>query len=423
MPTCGYSSFGECYGQRNSETQTQTRRICNCTWRRSVFLLLLCTVTLFYYYTNITPNWRTIWWKQYNATNVWSSSHSPKIVYPKPAMALKSLAKNVSTVTEPAIFKNAGEKLETSSVVTLSLTRPPTQMVNRPVQTPEPKPAPYVSPGPYVVEYPYEYHYVINEAKACEEKKPFLLLMVPVAPSNRAHRDIIRQTWGKETEVMGKVVKLFFVLGLQSGQPRPELQEQILKESQQYHDLIQSNFLDCYKNLTIKTMVMLKWMDSYCSAASYAMKIDSDVFLNLENLIKMLSNAPKTNYLSGLVARGAQVLRNPKSKWYLPVSLFPNPVYPRYALGFAYVLSVDLAKKLLEASYHVKALYIEDVYLGLCMQYLKIPPTDPPNWGYFHVFPVRYSRCAYSKIVATTLYTTTDRVWLWNNFKQPGPLC
>ncbi len=37
------------------------------------------------------------------------------------------------------------------------------------------------------------------------------------------------------------------------------------------------DFLDCYKNLTIKTMVMLEWLDSYCSSASYAMKIDSDV--------------------------------------------------------------------------------------------------------------------------------------------------
>ncbi|KAM9817124.1 beta-1,3-galactosyltransferase 1-like [Neosynchiropus ocellatus] len=415
MPTCGYSSYGECMGQRNNETQTQSRPICNCTWKRGIFFLLLCAVTLFYYYTYVTPNWRTTWWKQYDATKLWSSSHSPKFVYPKPAVALKPSAKNISTVTEPAIFKSTRKKLETSSV----RTRPTT----RPAQTPEPKPVPYVSPGPYVVEYPYEYHYVINEAEVCEEKKPFLLLMVPVAPSNRAHRDIIRRTWGKESEVMGKVVKLLFVLGMQSGQPEPELQETVLKESQQYHDLIQSNFLDCYKNLTIKTMMMLKWMDSYCSSASYAMKIDSDVFLNLQNLIKMLSNAPKTNYLSGLVARGAQVLRNPKSKWYLPVSLFPNPVYPRYALGFAYVLSIDLAKKLLEASHHVKALYIEDVYLGLCMQHLKIPPTDPPNWGYFHVFPVKYSRCAYSKLVATTLYTSTDRVGMWSNFKQPGPLC
>ncbi|GLD71416.1 beta-1,3-galactosyltransferase 2-like protein [Lates japonicus] len=244
-------------------------------------------------------------------------------------------------------------------------------------------PAPYVSPGPYLVEYPYEYKFIINEPQKCEEEKPYLVLIVPVAPANRAHRDVIRNTWGGESLVLGKVVKLFFLLGLQTGEGTEQLREQLLQESTEHRDLIQSDFLDCYKNLTIKTMMMLEWLDAYCSGASYAMKIDSDMFLNVPNLINMLSNAPKKNYMSGLVVRQAAVLRDQTSKWCLPVELYPHPRYPRYALGLGYVLSLDLPKKLVGASRHIKAVYIEDVYLGLCMKYLGISPTDPPRQGLF----------------------------------------
>ncbi|KAG7242441.1 hypothetical protein INR49_020154, partial [Caranx melampygus] len=282
-----------------------------------------------------------------------------------------------------------------------------------------PTPAPYVSPGPYLVEYPAEYRFIINEPQKCEQQKPFLVLIVPVAPQNTDHRRIIRNSWGNESLILGKVVSLFFLVGLHPGKDGEKIKEELLQESKEHHDLLQGNFVDCYKNLTIKTMVMLEWLDSHCSSASYAMKIDSDMFLNVPNLINMLLNAPKTNYMTGLVARGAAVLRDPTSKWFLPTEVYSQSQYPRYALGLGYVLSLDLPKKLVEASRHVKAVYIEDVYLGLCMQHLGIPPTDPPDWGFFNVFPVQYSRCAYSRLIATTTHENTDRLWVWTDFKKP----
>ncbi|XP_031179547.1 beta-1,3-galactosyltransferase 2-like [Sander lucioperca] len=330
--------------------------------------------------------------------------------------------------SKPTMTAFPQTEIITSSVATYATRRTTiaslvTQQMDQP-KTEPPTPVPYKSLGPYLVEYPYEYHFIINEPKKCEQEKPFVVLMVPVAPSNRAHRDVIRSTWGGESLVLDKVVKLFFLMGKKSGDGAAQLQEQLLQESAEHRDIIQSDFLDCYKNLTIKTMVMLEWLDVYCSAGTlYAMKIDSDMFLNVPNLVSMLLNAPKTNYMTGLVARGAAVLRDPNSKWFVPVELFPKPQYPRYALGLGYVLSLDLPKKLIAASRNVTALYIEDVYLGLCMEHLGIPPTDPPNWGYFQVIPVGYSRCAYSRLIATTTNQNTDRVSDWKDFKKPGKYC
>ncbi|KAF7703337.1 hypothetical protein HF521_022344 [Silurus meridionalis] len=213
-------------------------------------------------------------------------------------------------------------------------------------------------------------------------------------------------------------------LHYQSGpEGREELQQNILQESAEHHDIIQSDFLDSYKNLTIKTMVMMEWLATYCQNADYAMKIDSDMFLNLNSLMTMLLKAPKENYITGLVANGAIVLRNPSSKWYLPKNVFPEDFYPPYALGLGYVFSLDLANKIIEGAKQVQAVYIEDVFLGLCMRHLGIPYTRQADQSLFNVFPVPYNRCKYSKLIATTTYNLQHQVDSWKDLKRPGPPC
>ncbi|XP_051501457.1 beta-1,3-galactosyltransferase 2-like [Myxocyprinus asiaticus] len=279
------------------------------------------------------------------------------------------------------------------------------------------------APGPYYVAYPHKYHFVINEPKKCEQEKTFVVLIVPVSPGNAVSRDAIRSTWGTEKLVEDKVVSLLFLLGLPSPKEREKLQESLLQESENYHDLLQSNFLDSYHNLTIKTMVMLEWLTAYCQNASYAMKVDSDVFLNVKVLVKMLLSAPKENYMTGLVTRNGVVLRNPRSKWYLPKKVFAPAIYPPYALGLTYVFSLDLPKKLVEAAQHVKAVYIEDVYLGLCMKHLRISVTNPSDEGLFNLYPVRYNRCRYSKLIATTTRSLRDQIEFWKDLQTPGSPC
>nr|XP_046252477.1 beta-1,3-galactosyltransferase 1-like isoform X2 [Scatophagus argus]XP_046252483.1 beta-1,3-galactosyltransferase 1-like isoform X2 [Scatophagus argus] len=429
MPKSDFAEGGQRQRVVVGEELADSRRACSWSRRRCLFIILVFGAVLFVSNVDIkemVPGYNQKW--RYNATKWWppfreqeQNAFSPNVT--DSSISTVETSTSAFPHTETIMSTNLKDTTQTSHQTTDAslLTTNASLLVQQ--TTAPPSPVPYKSPGPYLVEYPYDYHFIINEPQKCEQQKPFLVLMVPVAPHNRKHRDIVRSTWGGESPVLDKVVMLFFLLGLHTGEGAEQLQDQLLQESKEHQDLIQSDFLDCYKNLTIKTMVMLEWLDFHCSSASYAMKIDSDMFLNVPNLINMLLNAPKTNYMTGLVARGGAVLRDKSHKWYVPVELYPHPQYPRYALGLGYVLSLDLPKKLVEASRHVKPLYIEDVYLGLCMQHLGIPPTDPPNWGYFNVFPVGYSRCAYSRLIATTTHENSDRLSNWKDFKKPGPYC
>ncbi|KAM4595563.1 beta-1,3-galactosyltransferase 5-like [Fundulus diaphanus] len=269
--------------------------------------------------------------------------------------------------------------------------------------------------------YPRNYQFVMDNAEVCKNNTPFLVLMVPVEPKNIAARDAIRQTWGKDRMVQDKVVLTLFMLGLSGGADVEELKQ----ENEQHHDLIQSNFMDTYLNLTIKTMVIMDWLATRCPTAAYAMKVDSDMFLNIDNLVIMLKmpGIPKMNYLTGMLMWNRPVVRSKNSKWYVPEELYPDSRYPTYTLGMGYVFSNDLPAKFMEVSKAIKPFNIEDAYIGMCIKKLGLSPTSPPNPSQFRAYSSKYNRCEFSKIITYILGSAEQLKNYWADYKKPGPHC
>lgn len=69
-------------------------------------------------------------------------------------------------------------------------------------------------------------------------------------------------------------VKVVFLLGQVEND---RIQRQIDEESYIYNDLIQENFIDTYDNLTLKTVMMLKWVKNNC--------VDKGKVLMLETVV------------------------------------------------------------------------------------------------------------------------------------------
>ncbi|XP_067091230.1 beta-1,3-galactosyltransferase 5-like [Osmerus mordax] len=277
---------------------------------------------------------------------------------------------------------------------------------------------------PYEVAYPQNYHFVLDQS--LRHEAPFLVLMVPVAPGNLVSRQVIRRTWGKEGVVLGRAVRVLFLLGMPGGAGVERQQEELKTESLEHHDLLQSDFLDSYFNLTIKTMVMLEWLSSRCPNASYAMKVDSDMFVNVHNLVSMLAapDTPTRNYITGIVRLNSNVVRDPTSKWYIPRMVYPSSKFPPYLIGNGYIFSLDLAGKLVEASKQVRAIYIEDAYLGMCLHYLGIALSYPPSSALFKLYPP-YSnrRCFYSSVVMTLMDSVNNLQAVWRDLQRFGSPC
>ncbi|XP_051980459.1 beta-1,3-galactosyltransferase 5-like [Xyrauchen texanus] len=269
------------------------------------------------------------------------------------------------------------------------------------------------------VAYPRNYHFILDEPDTCHQQNPFLVLMVPVAPHQLAARNAIRSTWGNESTVQGKTVMTLFVVGLSGGADADNVQQQLQEESRQHRDLLQSNFVDTYANLTTKTMVIMDWLSTRCAQATFGMKVDSDMFLNVENLMTLLlaPNTLQQNYITGMVMWNQAVIRNQNSKWYVAEEMYPDPNYPVYLLGMGYVFSNDLPNKLVEVSKDIKPFNIEDAYVGACLKRLGVQPSNPPDPSQFRSYLEEYKRDEFLRVITTILNSPQQLIEFWHDLK------
>ncbi|XP_078578445.1 beta-1,3-galactosyltransferase 1-like isoform X2 [Branchiostoma floridae x Branchiostoma japonicum] len=249
---------------------------------------------------------------------------------------------------------------------------------------------------------PHPYKLVINNPRKCSGSDVFLLVLVTSAPENRAQRSAIRQTWGNENNVPGTVIKTLFAVGKPG---KPSIQHSLEDENMVHRDIIQEDFVDSYKNLTLKTVMCLKWASQFCPNAKFVMKADDDTFVNIFNLVKRLKFTVPGEFVTGYVFTNTRPVRARYDRWYVSEKEYPRETFPRYPCGFAYVMSNDVTGLIYRTSLTLKYIFLEDVFLGLCLEKLAIDPvhdtrfhhseTTPScetgkEWIAFHLIKTRY---------------------------------
>lgn len=161
-------------------------------------------------------------------------------------------------------------------------------------------------------------------------------------------------------------------------------QQLISMEAAKYGDIIQENFQDSYHNLTIKVGMILKWVNKNCQGIKYLMKTDDDMFINIENLLTVLSSKPNdTNILIGHLVENQIPIRDSDNIWYTPMYMFNGTKFPDFVSGTGYVMSIDVATKIYHASFQVPLILLEDVYFtGLCAANVSIKPAHQEGFSF-----------------------------------------
>ncbi|XP_061695516.1 beta-1,3-galactosyltransferase 2 [Syngnathoides biaculeatus] len=260
--------------------------------------------------------------------------------------------------------------------------------------------------------------YIINEPDKCQESQaaPFLVFIITTEALQVDARDAIRQTWANETLIRDVGVVRLFLLGKCEGEEGSRQQRILQKESLKYHDIIQQDFLDSYKNLTLKTLMGLHWVARYCSRASYVMKTDSDMFVNTENLIQGLLRPelkPKRNYFTGRLISNDLPIRDKKSKFYVSKKEYPEGKYPIFCSGTGYVLSGDLPLKIYTTSLSMRQLHLEDVHVALCLAKLGLKPIVPPHEFLFNHWRVPLAGCRYNRLITSHGFQPKEIIQHW----------
>jgi len=203
-----------------------------------------------------------------------------------------------------------------------------------------------------------------------------LLITVISAPGHVAEREAIRRGWGDTALKMSKVA-LLFVVGLQEDK-LADLQD----ESDQHGDLVITDHLDTYNNLTLKTMAAFDWMLTYCPKTEYLLKTDDDMFIQVKRLMAMIrglslnkeAGSTQQEIIVGNVASGWVPVRNPKSKYFISEEQYSESSYPAFVTGPSYLVSKQAVTRLYEAALEHPFLHLEDVFLtGIIAEQVGVP--------------------------------------------------
>ena len=96
------------------------------------------------------------------------------------------------------------------------------------------------------------------------------------------------------------------------------LLKKIKEENENFGDILMMDFEDSYNNLTIKTMMTLKFhlMDQWLQIPKYLFKVDDDSYVNIPSLYKLAFNSSissKKDLLTGYALMGSK--KGPVKVW------------------------------------------------------------------------------------------------------------
>ncbi|XP_066204499.1 UDP-GlcNAc:betaGal beta-1,3-N-acetylglucosaminyltransferase 9 [Saccopteryx leptura] len=275
---------------------------------------------------------------------------------------------------------------------------------------------------------------------------PDLLIAVKSVAADLERRQAVRQTWGAEGRVQGALVRRVFLLGVPRGVGLGEAEAKgargagtqthwhalLHAESRTYADILLWAFDDTFFNLTLKEIHFLAWASAYCPDVRFVFKGDADVFVHVENLLEFLAaRDPAQDMLAGDVIVQARPIREPASKYYIPEAVYGLPAYPAYAGGGGFVISGATLRRLSGACAQVELFPIDDVFLGMCLQRLRLTPEPHPAFRTFGIPQPSaaphlrtFDPCFYRELVVVHGLSAAD-IWLmWHLLHGPHrPAC
>uniref|UniRef100_A0A3B4AR89 Hexosyltransferase n=1 Tax=Periophthalmus magnuspinnatus TaxID=409849 RepID=A0A3B4AR89_9GOBI len=226
---------------------------------------------------------------------------------------------------------------------------------------------------------------LVNQPDKCLNSdrggQTFLLFAIKSRPGNFEQRHSVRETWGREEVFQNNLrVRTLFLLGSPSSDD-PDLG---------------------------------------------ALFGDDDVFVNTPALLSYLQSlepSKATQLFVGHVISTAAPLRDPKSKYYIPLSFYDG-TYPPYIGGGGFAVSGSLLQRLHSISRVIPFFPIDDVYIAMCLKALGISPEAHSGFQTFDVSEQdRQNLCVHKGLILIHQRSPRELKKLWRGIHSPLLTC
>ncbi|XP_077286473.1 beta-1,3-galactosyltransferase 5-like [Arctopsyche grandis] len=143
-------------------------------------------------------------------------------------------------------------------------------------------------------------------------------------------------------------------------------QKAIEHEHFRFGDIIQGNFIEAYRNLTLKHIMGLKWTSTQCNKCSVVLKLDDDIVFNINAILNCINSTQidnDENFLMGYVLRGMKPIRLKANKWYVTYNEYSKSFYPPFLSGWMYFTNPKTAGALVRVARETPYFWIDDVFV------------------------------------------------------------
>lgn len=246
-----------------------------------------------------------------------------------------------------------------------------------------------------------------------------LIIIIPSKIQNSRQRHAIRSTWAMTSSSW---VKHVFLMGYSVN---TSWNENLKQESKVFNDIIQGNFIDTYYNLTNKILMGLEWSHKYCYNASFILKADDDTFVNTPYLLSVLQDKITIDYRGTIVGnlnKEGKVRRT--GVWKVSFQSYPFPHYPNYMFGNTYVISRNIAHRLVKASEYMPYVPIEDAYItGILAKAIRTELQHINGFTYWYDSPPKPCDFVLRKRITATKVSPLMMEFIWGKLNSKYPNC
>ncbi|CAH1774507.1 unnamed protein product [Owenia fusiformis] len=266
--------------------------------------------------------------------------------------------------------------------------------------------------------FPIAYPNILNNGKMCETGKSLdFMILIASEPEHVKHREAIRDSWvSKNAKYENVTFKYAFIMGLDHSNNTANAN--VLTEADTSNDIIQYNFVEHFRNDTIKGVLALNWAVQFCQNANILIKVDDDVFLNIPNLKDTLDKTPLDKTVAGhwLASRGP--VRTEKSKAYVPYSYFPESSLPEYISSSMYLMTYETAVEVVKTVPDTPFFHLEGVYISFVIHKIGYGVKQLDGFNNFQVHPNPQYYC--SCLTTSQELEPEDVTMIWDGMRLAG---
>lgn len=228
--------------------------------------------------------------------------------------------------------------------------------------------------------FKFDSHSFLIKPEDCaqiDDNSTLFFIGLSSSPKNFHFRQAIRQTWQADANQRSKNSKLKAIIRFFVGKSFSKKRNEFLRaEGEKYGDLVQADFFDTYRNMTLKTVSMFEYASKYCSQASFYFKSDDDCWVNVPKLMEKYAAKKGKEIFVGELRKNAKPILDTNHRWYVSKEEYQGNVFPDYVSGGGYLLSKPALLKVFGLCRVYKFVSMEDIRMGICADLVNVERTN-----------------------------------------------